>query len=337
MVKLLYQAEFGGGHMIADEQASLKRLLGEAKDREKRQASQDSPMWDPVGGGLGRLSLNILGNGLSAQTMNRMFVITANEVKGTREGFEEKLKLLKEMTEAGEAGPDPGSLSVYLEEYHEAGYPVVSHSQSYHDAYDPAYRIIKERYWKNIEVFLAIDRLLADKQAGPVMVAVDGGSASGKSSLGQMLEEVYGCALFHMDDFFLQPHQRTPERFREPGGNVDYERFRQQVLLRIPGGQPFTYQVYDCSRQSLHQRKEAFPNRLCVVEGAYSQHPYFDDPYDLRIFLTVDQEEQKKRILERNGEDMFTRFLTEWIPMEQKYFEAYAIETRSDICMRLEL
>lgn len=336
MVKLLYQAEFGGGHMIADEQASLKRLLGEAKERNGRQTSLHSPLWEPVGGGLGRLSLDILEDGLSAETMNRMFVVTANEVKGTREGFEEKLKLLKEMTEAGEVGLDPRALSAYLEEYQRAGYPVVSHSRSYHDACDPAYRIIKERYWKAIEVFQAIDKLLAGDRTEPVLVAVDGGSASGKSSLGKMLEEIYGCALFHMDDFFLQPHQRTAKRLEEPGGNVDYERFRLQVFDQIRSGQPFSYQIYDCGRQSLDQVKEAFPARLCVVEGAYSQHPYFGDPYDLRIFLTVDQEKQKERILRRNGRDMLTRFLTEWIPMEQRYFEAFAVQAHSDICIHLD-
>lgn len=30
---------------------------------------------------------------------------------------------------------------------------------------------------------------------------------------------------FGLDDFFLRMEQRTPERLREVGGNVDYERF----------------------------------------------------------------------------------------------------------------
>ena len=32
-----------------------------------------------------------------------------------------------------------------------------------------------------------------------------------------------------MDDFFLRPEQRTEERLKEVGGNVDRERFLEEV------------------------------------------------------------------------------------------------------------
>ena len=32
-----------------------------------------------------------------------------------------------------------------------------------------------------------------------------------------------------MDDFYLQEYQRTQERYNEPGGNVDRERFKKEV------------------------------------------------------------------------------------------------------------
>ena len=53
-------------------------------------------------------------------------------------------------------------------------------------------------------------------------------AGSGKSVLGQLLSEVYSCNLFHMDDFFLRPEQRTAERLAEAGGNVDRERFLEK-------------------------------------------------------------------------------------------------------------
>ena len=36
-----------------------------------------------------------------------------------------------------------------------------------------------------------------------------------------------------MDDFFLPPALRTPERRSEPGGNVHYERFLTEVLPNL--------------------------------------------------------------------------------------------------------
>lgn len=34
-----------------------------------------------------------------------------------------------------------------------------------------------------------------------------------------------------MDDYFLQPFQRVPERLEEIGGNVDYERVKKKFLI----------------------------------------------------------------------------------------------------------
>ena len=63
------------------------------------------------------------------------------------------------------------------------------------------------------------------------------------------------------------------------------------------------------------------PKKLNIVEGTYSHHPYFGNPYDLKILLTVDEETQRKRILERPA-FLHKRFFEEWIPMENRYFEA---------------
>ena len=70
-----------------------------------------------------------------------------------------------------------------------------------------------------------IDRLLTQKSQ--VIVSIDGPCTSGKTTLTQKLSERYDCNVFHMDDFFLRPEQRTQARFAQPGGNVDYERFQE--------------------------------------------------------------------------------------------------------------
>ena len=64
------------------------------------------------------------------------------------------------------------------------------------------------------------------ESAVPYIVAIDGRCASGKSTLAAYLKSALACSVIHMDHFFLQPHQRTEKRLREPGGNVDYERFK---------------------------------------------------------------------------------------------------------------
>ena len=70
-------------------------------------------------------------------------------------------------------------------------------------------------------------------QNGNAVIAIEGGSASGKTTLGALLETLYDCTVFHMDDFFLRPEQRTPERYAEVGGNIDRERFLEEVLIPL--------------------------------------------------------------------------------------------------------
>ena len=82
-----------------------------------------------------------------------------------------------------------------------------------------------------------IDGLLAEKDM--VIMAIDGKCNSGKTTLASKLAEIYDCNVFHMDDFFLRPEQRTPERFAEVGGNVDYERFWEEVLLPLKSRKAF--------------------------------------------------------------------------------------------------
>ena len=62
-----------------------------------------------------------------------------------------------------------------------------------------------------------IDALLQNQEH--VLIAIDGSCTSGKTTLAAALQEKYLCGVFHMDDFFLRPEQRTDERFAEPGGN----------------------------------------------------------------------------------------------------------------------
>ena len=74
--------------------------------------------------------------------------------------------------------------------------------------------------------------------------------------------------------------------------------------------------------------------KLNIIEGAYSCHPYFGDVYQARFFIDLPVKEQKERILSRNGEKMYHRFVNEWIPMENSYFDTFKIREK---CMVMRL
>lgn len=184
-----------------------------------------------------------------------------------------------------------------------------------------------------MELLQAIDERLP-RQAR-LLLAIDGGSASGKTTLAALLAQRYGCPVFHMDDFFLRPEQRTPQRLAEPGGNVDRERFFSEVLQPLRQGGPASYRRYDCQTGQLLPPVLRQAGQLNVIEGAYSMHPELSALYDLSVFLAVSPETQRRRILQREPAFKQQLFFQKWIPMENRYFQAFSIPERCDL--RIEI
>lgn len=199
-------------------------------------------------------------------------------------------------------------------------------------AADRLYKEIKEL--RNQEAALHQEATSPGK--APFLVAVDGRCGAGKTTITSFLQEKFEWSVLHMDHFFLRPEQRTEERLKTPGGNVDYERFLEEVLNPLKeGAQEISYRPYDCHRQELAEPVRIMPGDVCLVEGSYSCHPALWDRYDYHVFLTVDKEEQMRRIIRRNGEENADMFRKRWIPMEESYFAAYRIKERCDLCLEM--
>lgn len=178
-------------------------------------------------------------------------------------------------------------------------------------------------------VVCEIDRLLAQNEKKKIIIAIDGMCGSGKTTLGEALKDHYKCNLFHTDDFFLRVEQRTPERYARPGGNVDYERFQAEILEHLDDRDGFSYRPFCCTTFSLGDLVTVSWNRLNIIEGSYSQNPYFGDVYDLKFFCRISKEEQLERIRKRNGVEKLEMFKARWIPLENQYFEAFGIAQKS--------
>ncbi|MDF2521702.1 MAG: uridine kinase [Clostridia bacterium] len=180
-------------------------------------------------------------------------------------------------------------------------------------------------------LFKTIDKLLKAEDKNTIFIAIDGRCGSGKSTLADELAKHYDCNLFHMDDFFLPFEMRSSDRLSEPGGNVHYERFLEEVITPVLNRQTVMYQSYSCATGSLKPIQRIEPKKLNIVEGAYSLHPSLHKFYDLKVFLTHERAIQLERILKRNGPEKLQRFIDKWIPMEEKYFSTFGTEAICDL------
>ena len=101
----------------------------------------------------------------------------------------------------------------------------------------------------------------------PVILAIDGRCASGKTTLAAKIQEKTRCGVIHMDDFFLRPEQRTKERLAQAGGNIDWERIKKEALEPIRANSAALYRPYDCHTQSFKEQIKIEPGPLIVFEG----------------------------------------------------------------------
>lgn len=187
----------------------------------------------------------------------------------------------------------------------------------------------KDLYLRLIPV---LERIAGRQDAKPVyVIALDGRAASGKTTMARQLAEILDADVINMDDFFLPMELRTEKRLATPGGNVHYERFREEVLPRLAKPEPFTYRKFECSIKDYNGVRPIGTKPFRIVEGSYSLHPELGDYADLTVFSDVEPEEQLRRIRNRNGEEGAEMFRNRWIPLEEAYFRAYRIAERADI------
>ena len=185
-----------------------------------------------------------------------------------------------------------------------------------------------------MKIFEEIEKQI--KSNKKVVVGIDGPSASGKSTLGNMLKDKYNALLFHADHYFLPPEMKTSERLSESGGNVDYLRLEQEIMKQLDSDY-IVSNHFNCKTNELEKRDQQKNNQVIIIEGAYSLHENLFPYYTLSIFLEIDEELQKNRISARNGEVMLQKWINEWIPLENTYFEKEDLKNKVNILIDLNI
>lgn len=330
LLKALHQSAFGCGHFLSDETAGLQFLREEAA---APLPALTGPAVEPLDGDYCRVHLKMLQDtALRPETLFQLFALSAAKPSdGGEAALAERLACLLALVENEKLPFSPVETAQAVTRWREAGYPACHHSEEFQRAYAPAYRVVRREYAHLLPLLTEIDRLMAEKSR--VIVALEGGSAAGKTTAAAMLEQIYNCSVFHMDDFFLRPEQRTKARLMEPGGNVDWERFRDEVLSPLTRGESILYRRYNCHTQTIQDPETIVPKALNIVEGAYCMRPELAPAYDLSAFFSVSPELQHSRIKKRNTPDLQTKFFVLWIPLENSYFDVLNICSRCDLIL----
>ena len=323
--KLIFQSSFGCGHLIKDKNKAYSDLLNEWDSIEPSK----SVLYEDIGNGYCRLNLSYAKYlKISPEMISKIMFVSSQTFENSHEDFYNNIKALKTMCLYGKLPFSIKQIDDFMKELEQNNFHCFSHTKVYKENYSPSYRVILKKYADYITLFSDVYNIeMINKK---VTIGIDGNCASGKTTLGNMLKTLFDCNLFHADDYFLPPKKRTLERLNEPGGNFDYERFNKEIINGIKTNKQFYFTPFSCSDMRLKESVLVKPKTMNVVEGSYCMHPYLDDIYDIKVFLTIDYELQKARILQRNGKEKLKDFIQKWIPMENKYFDTFKIKQKCD-------
>lgn len=330
-IKLCYQAAFGAEHLLSD-LSGAKKYFEEEFDAVE---AQSGDLYEMISPDVCRINLAAWkAEGLPKEWLFRMFVHSASESKRDEKQFLMYLQEADRIVRKTQLFFSVGQWEQELGQYRAAGMPAVHHSKEFKEQENPAYRIVSSKYLRTLPVLKKMSLELSKVQEDKAFVlSMDGRAASGKTTMAELLGKVLEAGMIHMDDFFLPPSLRTEQRRKEPGGNVHYERFAEEVLPFLSKKEAFSYRIFDCKEMDYHGYRKIPESSIRIVEGSYSQHPFFGDYGDMKLFLQVEKEEQMRRICVRNGKEMAKIFQETWIPMEEEYFERFEIEKKADLVL----
>jgi uridine kinase len=170
-----------------------------------------------------------------------------------------------------------------------------------------------------------------------LLVGIDGRGASGKSTLARALECAAGdLTVVEFDDFYLPSADRQARAARgdtEIGGDFDWRRLRDQVLLPLTRDRPAEYQRYDWPGDRLAEWLTVPVGGTVVVEGNFCTRRELFGLYDYTLWVEAPHELRLERGVRRGGPDTRERWLTEWMPEEERYLEAEQPAGRVDLVL----
>jgi uridine kinase len=157
----------------------------------------------------------------------------------------------------------------------------------------------------------------------PRLIAIDGPSAAGTTTLGHVLESELLAGLIPSDDFYRDiDEQRRWDLTPAEGVELyfDWQRLRDEALRPLLAGAAAHYRPFSwVPGGGLSDHVVTIsPARTILVEGVYASRPEFADLIDLSVLVQTPEPERHRRMLERaHGNDAWW---SRWAAAENLYF-----------------
>ncbi|MER5457633.1 hypothetical protein ABT008_22920 [Micromonospora sp. NPDC002389] len=159
--------------------------------------------------------------------------------------------------------------------------------------------------------------------ATPVLLGIDGPSASGKSTVAKRLAALGGAVLVEVDEFWT---------WGDDPAWWDY--FVDHVLVPLASGRDAHFRARDWATDTAGvatgEWVTTVASALVIVEGVTSTRRAVADRYAYRIWVDAPEASRLRRGIARDGEQHRDAWL-DWLAVERDFFAADQTDTRAHL------
>jgi para-aminobenzoate synthetase len=184
---------------------------------------------------------------------------------------------------------------------------------------------------------LAVDRVVDAireyaSRTQPLVVAIDGRSGSGKSTVAAAVAQAIGAVIVPCDDFYAADvsdtewDRRTPEQ--RAADAIDWRRLKREAIEPLRTGRAARWHTFDFlagprddGTYPWHRTPtERLPKPVVLLDGAYSARPELADVLDLSVLVEAAPTTREARLAAREAADFLGQWHARWDPAEDYYF-----------------
>jgi para-aminobenzoate synthetase len=199
----------------------------------------------------------------------------------------------------------------------------------------------------------AVDTLVAairvsSVTAHPLVVAIDGHSGSGKSTVAEAVAEAIGAVIIPCDDFFaasvsaVEWDRRTPEQ--RAADAIDWRRLKREGIEPLRRGCPSRWYAFDLlagpRRDGTYPMRttptERAPKPVVLLDGAYSARPELADVLDLTVLVEAAATTRQARLAAREAAHFLRQWHARWDLAEEYYFRQVRPPSTFDVVIQTD-
>lgn len=160
---------------------------------------------------------------------------------------------------------------------------------------------------------------LAESFVGVFVIAIDGKSGTGKSTLAEQLAEMLDAVVIKCDDFYTGGNSSRWKSLSIEEMNdtvINWRYIKDRILVPLKDSKTVSWTPFGSSETAI-----ASPKHVIILEGAYSSREELSSLVNYRILTEMPEDLREKRIREREGDNYDEEWHGMWKPAMDYYFE----------------